>query len=239
MWLVFCHNDDHAALWAYQGLMRRGLAPLELVSAESLAFSLRWEHRVESYGASFQITLADGRQLASRNIFGVLNRLQFVPAVLSSWIIPEDRNYFQQEMSAFYTSWLFALRVPVLNPATALGMNGTWRTEAEWTKLADRAGLSTTKYRSSADPAPVNSRLQSIIVINGEVTGGVIPSAVAEGCCRLAALSQTPLLGINLKIAADGICQFEGATSFPDLRLGGAELLDSLKSCLEHAGGRS
>jgi hypothetical protein len=234
MWLVLCHADDLPALWAYQGLKARGLAPLELVSAESLAFSLRWEHRVTSEEVSFRITLADGRQLSSDGVFGALNRMQFVP--LPHWrrAAPKDQEYVQQEITAFYTSWLYALPGPVLNPATPVGLSGAWRRPAEWVKLAAQAGLDTPDY-----PTVPPAICRTVLVVDGAVVPGGVPDAVAEGCHRLAALSRTPLLGVGFEVQPSGAWLFTAATTTPDLRLGGAEFLDALKSTLEDSGGRS
>jgi hypothetical protein len=44
MWLVLCSEQDVSALWTYQGLQARGLRPLELVPAEILPYSLKWDH---------------------------------------------------------------------------------------------------------------------------------------------------------------------------------------------------
>jgi hypothetical protein len=231
MWLVLCHADDLAALWAYQGLKARGLSPVELVSAESLAFSLRWEHWIDSEGASFRITLADGRQIASDCVFGALNRIQFAP--LPHWrrAATKEQEYVQQEMTAFYTSWLSALPGPVLNPATPLGLSGAWRRPVQWMKLAEQAGLATPAYHSGRVlEQQTGARRATVILVNGGMAGEV---PAAEGCRQLALLSRTPLLGIDFEVQHDGSWQFVGATGTPDLRLGGTTFLDSLKSCLE------
>ena len=46
MWLVLCPSSDVAGRWAFEGLRARGLAPIELVTSESLAYA-RWDHRVD------------------------------------------------------------------------------------------------------------------------------------------------------------------------------------------------
>lgn len=231
MWLVLCHTNDLNALWAYQGLQARGLVPLELVSAESLSFSLQWEHRIDTESVSFRITLADGRQVSSERIFGALNRIQFVP--LPHWrraSVP-DQEYVQQEMAAFYTSWLFALPGPVLNPATSSSLSGAWRTPMEWMKLASQAGLGVPVCHNGQVLAPGLTRRETVLVVHEQVIGDGIP--VAHGCQRLAEISRTPLLGIDFEVTPDGSWYFAGASPTPDLTRGGAQFLDALKSCLE------
>ena len=148
MWLVLCHCSDLAAIWAYEGLKAMGLGPLELVSAESLTFSLRWEHRIRSSSTSFRIALADGREITSEKVSGALNRLQYVPMPHWQKASSQDQKYVAQEMTAFYASWLFSLPGPVLNPASPTGLSGTFRRPVEWTRLASLAGLPTPDYRS-------------------------------------------------------------------------------------------
>jgi hypothetical protein len=230
MWLVLCHATDAAAIWAYHGLMNRGLSPLELVSAETLAFSLHWEHRVNSDGASFRITMADGRQIVSEGISGAINRIEFAPVPHWNWASPGEQEYVQQEMTALYTSWLHALPGTVMNRATARGLSTSWRRPAEWNRLATEAGLSTSGYQSWVTAQPTSSNERLVFVVDGIV---LPDNPVAEGCRRLACLSEIPLLGISFEVERDGTWRFTHATGAPDLRLGGTALLNVLKSRLE------
>src|SRR5947207_15964611 len=79
MWLLLCSAQDAPAHWAYEGLRARGLLPLELVTAEMLLQSRKWEHRVDASGASISITLADGRVINNKAVRGTRNRLTYVP----------------------------------------------------------------------------------------------------------------------------------------------------------------
>lgn len=75
MWLVFCSSSDPSGLWIYQGLKQLGVAPLELVLAEWLAYGAQWEHRLDATGTHLKIGLPDGRALCSSRIRGAINRL--------------------------------------------------------------------------------------------------------------------------------------------------------------------
>ncbi len=97
MWLVLCSAYDIPALWAYQGLRARGLAPVELVSAELLTNTLRWEHRLGSAGVSINISLADGRVIRGDRVRGTLNRLLSLPFEYFQMASPVDRQYATQE----------------------------------------------------------------------------------------------------------------------------------------------
>ena len=139
MWLVLCASTDVSALWAAQGLNARGLEPLEVVSAEMLAQSQRWEHRVGAKGVTIDITQADGRRLRSDTVRGVLNRLVSVPYAPLLLAHPADRDYASQELTAFFLSWLYALSLPVINRPTPQGLAGQWRHRSEWLWLAAQA----------------------------------------------------------------------------------------------------
>jgi len=243
MWLVLCTAMDASALWASQGLQARGLEPLECVSAEMLAQSQCWEHRVDTQGAAIDITLADGRHIRNEAIQGVLNRLVCVPFEPLRLAHPADRAYASQELTAFCLSWLHALPSPVINRATPQGLAGQWRHRSEWLGLAAHAGLPTPLYReTSEDPrderdgqgrlVPPDTPVQTVFLVADQVVGATLPCHIRYGCRRLAELSHTALLGIEFATGPAGPWTFAGATPMPDLRLGGEALLDALASAL-------
>ena len=59
MWLVLCSSSDPSGLWIYQGLKQLGVAPLELVLAEWLAYGAQWEHRLDGTSTHLKIVLPD------------------------------------------------------------------------------------------------------------------------------------------------------------------------------------
>jgi hypothetical protein len=243
MWLVLCASDDVAAFWAYRGLRSLGLEPLELVTAELLGLSLRWEHRLGRREPSVCIDLADGRTVRSDTTFGVLNRLVSEPPLQLHNVRASDRTYAAAEFSAFCLSWLNTFSGPVLNRPTPLGLSGRLRTSTEWAWLADRAALPTLPHRlrSGANDLEVPSRrtlthsitpVNTVIVVGGHAIGTATPDDILEGCARLAALAETALLGVEF---ADGPAHpwtFVRATSLPDLRVGGDALLRALDTVL-------
>lgn len=242
MWLILCGTDDLPALWAFQGLGARGLAPLELVSAPLLAYSLRWEHRLDGNGAGTVLTLADGRTLQGGEVRGTLNRLRSLPFAHLEHAAPGDREYARTELLALFASWLHALPPPVLNRPAPESLVGRDRHLSEWVWLAARAGLPTPPYAESSDPAgapaagarpvPIFTPWRTVFVVAGRAVGEA-PDGVLEGCLRLANLAETALLGIDFAAtAAAGPWTFAGASPFPDLRLGGPALLDALSDAL-------
>jgi hypothetical protein len=244
MWLVLCSSNDASALWAFQGLKNRRLEPLELVTAESLVAGVRWEHRLGVEGVTLEADLPDGRHICDADLWGVLNRLTSVPLESLLLIHPWDREYVHQELGSFFLSWLSALPEPMINRPTPWGLSGQWRHVSEWVQLAARAGLPVPHYQQSSrdlsDPSSVRARLvppgtpvTTLIVLGDQVVGPLASPGLRTGCLKLAELASTALLGIEFSIGQDGRWHFVGATTQPDLRLGGDALLDQLAKTLQ------
>lgn len=253
MWLVLCSSADHAAMWAFNGLKELGLAPLELVTSECLAYSRLWEHRLGASGVHIKIGLPDGRMICSSRVRGALNRLLSPPPELVNLAVAADREYATAEMSALYMSWLHGLPGPVLNRSTPQGICGRWRHRSEWAWLASRAGLPIAKFEMSGrDPieagyyslAPSASPVTSVIMLGDEVIGKEVPTDIVAGCRRFMELAETDLLGIDFYVEpsctkpssmkSGGDWKFANASPFPDLTLGGRPLLERLAHILQN-----
>jgi hypothetical protein len=241
MYLVMCSLSDVPALWAYRGLKNR-LLPIELVSSEMLACSLIWEHRIKTDDASIKITLANGSTINSDNVSGVLNRILSVPTDHLQMVNQTDRDYATQEMNAFFMSWLYALPKTVLNLPTPRGLSGQWRHISEWILLASKAGLPVADFTQTSHEEIIGIKKKScasctpvktVIIVDGHAVGTPAPSHIIEGCRNLTELSGAQLLGIEFVIGEVDEWTFAGATPFPDLRLGGKEILDVLASVLQ------
>jgi len=237
MYLVLCSASDFSGLWVCDGLRQLGIAPLELVLAESLACASLWEHRLQGSRTHLKITLPDGRTVCSSRIRGVINRL-LAPAPGAAYRAAEsDREYAQAELHAFYLSWLKGLPGRVVNPPTAVGLSGSWYHASEWVSRASRAGLTVRPYRQSSHDAPEDSfrplapegaaRL-SLITFGGQLFGGSVSAAIGCACARLAREAQAELLGVELYREGAGAWIFAGATPQPDLSIGGTPLLQCL-----------
>jgi len=238
MWLVLCSANDYSALWAARGLKSCGLLPLEIVSPESLAYNLRFDHRIITSETDTKIALADGRVIDSATVCGTLNRLQLVPFKHLRGASQTDRQYAEQEIYSLFLSWLYGLQGVMLNRPTPQGLCGAWRHLSEWVWLATKAGLSTPGYKQSGYKTgslsvnKSNSRLQSLVVVNDNCFGASASLDVKDGCVRLSKLCSTPLLGIDFQVAPKGEWIFTNATPMPDLTLGGALLLRALANGL-------
>jgi hypothetical protein len=234
MWLVLAERTDAAAAWAAAGLARRGLRPLLVVTSEELGSAVRWEHRVGDGTPSVDITLAHGRHVRGAEVRGTLNRLVAVPPAAVARVELTDRDYVLGELFAFYASWLHSLPGRVFNPPSAMGLSGRWRAATEWTVLAAQAGLPVEPVRmnGSAGDAPATRRGDTtVIVAAGRAVGAPVTAEARDACVRLAALADTPLLGIELARGRGG-WSFVDASPWPDLTVGGEALLDALGAAL-------
>jgi len=241
MWLVLCSTSDPAGLWAYQGLRQLGVAPLELVTAESLADGTRWEHRLDDSGIHLKITLPDGRMFCSSRIRGALNRLLGPSPEALRRGVPSDREYAQAELFAFYLSWLNGLPGEVINRPTPQGLSGRWFPLSEWVYRASRAGLPTPAYRLNGRDAPDQGYQSlvpdgavtlSLITLRGEVFGGLVPEGIKRACGRLAEEAGADILGVELYSNGNYEWTFASATATPDLSRGGMPLLQHLAQIL-------
>jgi hypothetical protein len=219
MYLVLCSAADRAALWAAQQLRAHGLAPLAIVSPQELLCARTWEHRVDRPGcARTRIVLRDGRELNSAVIAGVLNRIDRLPTATFAAASPTDREYAEQEWAALLLSWLASLR-GVLNPPLAQGLVGGTRDARFWTWHAAAAGLPVRDEKIG--------KMIHVVVFADEVFGPV-PDAPSPALLRLAKLTHTPLLGVNLFRGIRSPWQFHSASPFPDFRVGGPALVAAL-----------
>jgi hypothetical protein len=259
MFLILCEPDDHPALWAFQALAARGLAPLEVVTPQALVYGLRWEHRLGRAGARLSIRLHDGRVIDSTRTRGLLNRVAWLSPALFMGTTSADRMYVLGEMTALFMSWLSAMPAPVLNRPSAQGLCGAWRHPSEWVMLAARAGLPTRPYHQDghhppemawsagawSSPSPSQSRdgdkresiATAFVVASGEgsrsrVIAPDLPAEFAEPCAALARLAGQHLLGITFTRGVDGEWRFLDANPRPDLRRGGAALIEALFDAL-------
>jgi hypothetical protein len=237
MFLVLCSSNDYAARWAFEGLGQLGVAPLEFITSEDLAYSRFWEHRVGTASASIGVSLPDGRAICSSRIAGVLNRLISAPQELVNYARPNDRDYASQELSSFYLSWLKALPGIVINRPTPQGFCGRWRHTSEWALLAQQSGLPAPPFRQNSRDAPEqgyrslapqDAKAESAIVLHGKVFGPELPEDTVLACRRFAALAESELLGIDLFRAKDGRWNFAAATPYPELTCGGQAFLAHL-----------
>jgi hypothetical protein len=237
MWLIACHPSDEAALWIARGLARRGLDPVEVVSAESLSYSTAIEHRLGAGAPSVRIEVEGGRTIAGDRVRGMLNRIVHPPLGHLEVSREEEREYAMQEVSALFLSWLTAMPAPVLNRPAPFSLSGPSLDRLQWHLLAAEAGLPVPPLRV---PAPENGNGVAgaipncnVVVACGALFGALLPGPVGDSCLRLAERSGADILGIEVRREGGGEWRFAGAHPLPDLRIGGEALADHLAAELQ------
>jgi hypothetical protein len=238
MWLVLCDASDASAVWVCQEMRSRGVAPLELLTADDLALADYWEHRIGKDRTRIRFR-AGALDIDGERLHGVLNRLYTVPVPHWQSKQKSDRDYVQQELVALFLSWLHGLPCPIINRPTPQGLSGQWRCESEWIWLARQAGLAVAPYRQSSDDRidemkgerrliPAGAAVQTVIVAGDAAPGAAAPPPVIAGCKRLARIAGTELLGVDFIAGAAGPWTFAGASPMPYLTPGGAPLIELL-----------
>lgn len=236
-WLVLCYPNDSSALWAASGLTRRGLMPVDVVAPEALVCSPTLVHTIVEGRSHTMFTLPDGSVIDSALIRGVLNRMTSLPTAHLNGAVPDDSGYALQELHAIVLSVLYGLGEAVINPPTPQGLAGRCRTVVEWLWLAGRAGIRVADHvggdQRASELAEPSGGTCSVIVFDGRAFGPAIPEDVAASVARFATLAETRLVGVDLVEAGDGTWWFSGASTTPDLRVGGELLLDALATSLD------
>jgi hypothetical protein len=232
--LVVATRSDASAHWAWRGLRERGYE-CEFVLTEELATAdVRWCHRVGTSGSSVEVSLADGRCLRSGHFSALLNRA-FVPPLTAlaraGW---RDSDYARSEQVAFCLSWLRALSPVVVNPPTARGLAGAWRSPLEWRQLAATAGFEVEPLVADSHCA---DRVKAFpftppdgLVVGDQAFGTAGAPEVKAAAIRLSRLAATPILG--LWFSDRRRLQLKMATPHPDLTVGGGRALTALERLL-------
>jgi hypothetical protein len=195
--VVLASPDDHAAraLVARWGRERAGL-----LTCADLSHS-GWRHELGTGGTGRSTAVVDGRLVETEAISGVLTLLPWVLPNELDQIIPGDREYVAQEMTAFLLAWLTQLPCPVLNRPTTTSLAGpSWPVE-RWRHLAAHAGLRAAPIRRRADPAasagaePLPVPAVASVTVIGDRCVGDVPALAAQAR-RLAAVAGAELLTV-------------------------------------------
>jgi hypothetical protein len=229
--MILASPSDLSAPWLLDGLHRRGVRDIHLVSVDSLVYSTSMTHRVDRDGeARTEIRLRDG-SIVGPSLAWTVNRTQFLPTVHLDAANPPDRDYATQELYAFFTSVLYGLPGRTINRAGPRGLSGPYLAPSEWTRTGGIAGLTVSPYRSTVGGPLSEGPSATLFVLGNEVVtqanqGITPPDHVIEGCQRLAALLDVELLSADFDTHG-GQWRLTGGSCTPDLRRGGDLLLDA------------
>jgi hypothetical protein len=179
-----------------------------------------WRYRLGDVTTSKAVV--DGRQLASRDICGVLTRMPWVVAPDLGHIQPADRTYVAAEMNAFLRFWLMELTCPMLNRPTPECLSGPYWQHEKWVNTAARLGIPVATARRyvavSRIPAEeTNPRSDgSTVTIVGQRHVGAVDPLLARQARLLADAAGVDLLAVRFSGAQAG-CLFVGVDLWPDI----------------------
>jgi hypothetical protein len=227
VWLVACQDGDGDGVLVAERLRELGLEPVELIVATQLVHGAVWEHRVGGWGARTRLRLADGREIDSDGVRGMLNRLLWITADGFLGASETDREYAGGELHAVVQSWLESLGARVVNRPSGLGLSGPWRTPDQWRALAREHGLEIRLFPEPSE-APVN--VEQVLVVDGEIVEhGDAPAHVLERARHMARALDHDLLELRF----DDEWRFSDATLMPALAYRSDERVQAVADALE------
>lgn len=199
--IVACWGADRARLLTCRDLSRSG-----------------WRYRPGAAGRS--VAVIGGQRVRAAEIGGVLVRLPYIAVDELSHIVPGDRSYVAQEMTAFLTAWLAELRCPVVNRPTAECLSGPGWSPEQWLHVAAGVGMSVAGGTAR--------RSQVCVTVVGRRTFGSAPDGAADQARQLAAAAGMQLLDVHFANTPAGP-RFVGVDPWPDVAR--PEVADALLQC--------
>jgi hypothetical protein len=241
LYLFVIHSSDLPAIWLYRNLRKQGFDAIELITIDQLVNNRKLTVSLDDGKASFILDLFDGRRIDSSALYGLINRIQYLPFQIHEMFSTSDKEYVLCELQAIYTFFMSTFRYDVFNNVTTAGFNGRNRQKEEWLILASDSGfytpnLTRNRYgvRISYDMNSLHS-IRSILVYNGKCfyKPKTIQDEILQKCCEMQMRSGEKLLGIQLGRIKDKL-YFINADTYPDFQLGGDDFINKLKEDLEN-----
>lgn len=246
MWLILTEPYDDTGAWLADGLRAYAPGPVAHLTTHDFAHRARTSHLVVGGDDWFQVTAENGATIDSRALHGVVNRICALPPGLALRLHDPQRDSAQRNFGLPLLRLLHGFAGPVLNRPTAQGISGDFRLDFEWAALASQAGLSRAPARPTWPTARPPGRIHAtepasdivpVAVIGDHVlaldeAATRLSSAVISSCRRLAALSRTSLLGLELMRTATGEWLFLRANPRVNLVPGGTDVLAAVARAL-------
>jgi len=215
VFLIFASRHDTAARILADRGHARGTV---LVTPRDLSM-VGWRDTLGHTGSG--TAAVDGRVVSTREVGGVLTRLTAVDEHELTHIVPADRAYVAQEMTAFLVSWLSGLPCPILNRPTPACLTGPpWRRE-QWVHEAARLHIPVRPARRTVELAgagqpDVPARRPVTITIVGDRWFGEADAALAHDARRLAAAAGVDLVAAHFSGPRGG-ARLISADVWPDV----------------------
>jgi hypothetical protein len=226
MFWMLLHADDAPGLWLYRRLRQQDVA-VELVTMDEWFCNQAFTLTMDETTAHTQLRLQDGRCWDLEQTQAVMARVCSMPTVAWQLFAESEKDYVAQEWQAIFMAWADLMPM-LLNQPTPMGLSGRNRSAGEWLQLAHSVGFETmpffydSAYGTVAQPDfPAAQRLD-LLTYRGHcyTNATTLPESVKEMAVALQEASGENLIGVSLALSAAGFV-FTGATTHPDLRLGG------------------
>ena len=211
MLVVLASSRDRVAA---QIVARWGVERARLLTCRDFSRN-GWRYRPGAAGRS--VAVIGGQRVRASEIEGVLVRLPYVPVDELPHIVPGDRSYVAQEMTAFLTAWLSELACPVVNRPTAECLSGPAWSPEQWLQVAAGVGLAVGSQKGL--PAP-----ECVTVVGRRCFGSTFDGAMGR-VRKLADAAGMDLLDVHL---TNERC-FVRADPWPDASR--PEVADALLEC--------
>jgi hypothetical protein len=160
-----------------------------------------------------------GREVALKDIRGVLTRLPALSALELHHIVPADRPYVAAEMTAFLTCWLSGFPIPVLNRPSPGSLTGPNFRAEQWAAIALKLGV---RIRSTSDRlglSPLQEaqhKAPTTVTVIGKQCFGEAASALFSTAAELARTMGVELLGVHFD-TPDPDALFLSVTTSPSI----------------------
>lgn len=233
MFWMLLHADDAPGIWLYRRLRQQGVV-VELVTVDEWFCNQVFTLTMDETTADTYLRLQDGRVWNLEQTRAVMARVRSMPTVAWQLFAESEKDYVAQEWQAIFMAW--ADLMPMLfNQPTPMGMSGRTRSTGEWSQLADSVGFDTIPFfYDSAVGIVAQTDLHHVQRLDSLVYRGrcymnadSLPESVKEMAIALQEASGENLIGVSLAKSAAGFV-FMGATTHPDLRLGGDAFIQAI-----------
>jgi hypothetical protein len=187
-----------------------------LMTCEDLSVS-GWRVRVGEPHASRAVL--GGREVALRDVRGVLTLLPSISEAELLDITPDDRAYVAAEMTAFLLFWLSGVACPILNRPTPACLTGPSLHAEQWAAAAAGSGMRIRPARqrlclTGMDGAGRVETASVTVTVVGDRCFGEVDDALRRQAVRLARTTQVDLLGVRFS-GPEADATFLGVTSCP------------------------
>jgi hypothetical protein len=166
--------------------------------------------------------VVSGRVLTSQDIEAVVCALAWIAPEELTHVVPRDRDYVAQEITAFLLAWLQTLSCPVVDRPIASSLAGSGRSSWEWAALAASVGV---------DATPTWDGPTAPVTVVGDQPVETLDPTMAQAAVAIASAAGLRL--VTLHFRPDRAADLVGAA--PRAEVGSAAAATQLLALLDAA----